>query len=105
MSWISQVALLAIALATAVPGSAASGSSIDPSADACTTSQLTVHVARWLLGTTHTGGDIAFANHSHSPCRLTGWPVLAGVKVGGATTLARHVRSTWFGPYVEGVPV
>jgi len=62
-------------------------------------------VARWFVGLTHTGGFIAFTNHSQTPCRLTGWPGLAAVTAAGKTTVATRARSTWYGPYVKGVPV
>jgi hypothetical protein len=104
--WSTKVALLATVAVAAVPSSAASGWSSDATHDRnCRASQLTVRVARWALGTTHTGGYIAFTNQSHSSCRMTGWPTLAGETAARATTVARHLRSTWFGPYVKGVPV
>jgi Protein of unknown function (DUF4232) len=71
----------------------------------CAASQLTVRVVRWALGTTHTGGYIAFVNHGRASCRLRGWPTLVAETAAGATTVARRVRSTWYGPYVRGVPV
>jgi hypothetical protein len=106
---LTHAALSAIVLLAAVPCSAATSASSDSPEKArhrnCVSSQLTVRVARWLLGTTHTGGYIAFTNRSQTPCRLTGWPELAGVTTAGTTTVARHVRSTWYGPHVKGVPV
>jgi hypothetical protein len=99
-------ALIAIVAGVGVPGSVADGRSAEfLHHRSCTSSQLTVRVARWLLGTTHTGGYIAFTNHSHISCGLTGWPRLVGVTAGGAKTAAVHVRSTWYGPYVKEVPV
>jgi hypothetical protein len=99
-------ALIAIAAGVAVPGSVAERRSAEfLDHRNCTSSQLRVRVARWLLGTTHTGGYISFTNHSHTSCRLTGWPRLVGVTAAGAKTAAVHVRSTWYGPYVKGVPV
>jgi Protein of unknown function (DUF4232) len=99
-------ALLAVAAGVTVPGSTAEGRSNDLHLRRnCTSLQLTVHVARWLLGTTHTGGYIAFTNHGYAACRLTGWPTLVGITAAGAKTVAAHVHSTWYGPYVKGTPV
>jgi hypothetical protein len=99
-------ALIAIAAGVAVPGSVAERRSAEfLDHRNCTSSQLRVRVARWLLGTTHTGGYISFTNHSHTSCRLTGWPRLVGVTAAGAKTAAVHVRSSWYGPYFKGVPV
>jgi hypothetical protein len=99
----SEGALLAM-VAVAATGVAVGSPSESSRADSCATSALTVHVVRWAVGTTHTGGFIAFTNHSSSPCRLSGWPALVGVAASGKASVARHVRSTWYGPYVKGIP-
>jgi Protein of unknown function (DUF4232) len=97
--WIRIAAVAAVAAVATAPGSGA----VAP--HTCTTAQLNVSVARWFVGTGHTGGYIAFKNRSRTPCRLSGWPSLAGVTAAGAATVAQHVRSSWYGPYVKGVPV
>ena len=82
-----RAALLALTVVVAVSSAAAreAGSSGDSSrVRECTTAQLTVRVTRWLLGTTHTGGYVAFTNHSRSACRLSGWRTLAGPAMAAA---------------------
>jgi hypothetical protein len=98
--------VVAVAAAAAVPSLGAHGSSNNSiPIRTCTTSQLTLHVAQWFVGLTHTGGYIAFANQRHTPCRLTGWPTVVGIPARGPATVALHVRSTWYGPYVvKSVP-
>ena len=77
--------VIAIAAALAVPSAAGRGPSSDSLATRnCRTAQLTVRVARWFVGLTHTGGFIAFTNHSQTPCRLAGWPRLAAVTAAGS---------------------
>jgi Protein of unknown function (DUF4232) len=102
---IGASALIATAVAAAAPPSPAAPRTGNVPHRNCARAQLTVRVARWLLGTTHTGGYIVFTNRSRTACRLTGWPRLVGVTATGVKTLAAHVRSTWFGPYVAVVPV
>jgi hypothetical protein len=103
---VTIAAAVTIATTATVPSSAARGPSIHSTAiRACATSQLTVRVARWFVGLTHTGGYIRFENQTHALCRLTGWPTLVGMTAAGRTTVALRVRSTWYGPYVKGVPV
>jgi hypothetical protein len=103
---VGTAALLAtVATVTAAPGASSGASSATTLIHDCSAFQLDVHIARWALGTTHTGGYIAFTNRSRSSCRLTGWPTLVAETAAGATTVARDVRSTWYGPYVKSVPV
>jgi hypothetical protein len=105
-----QTLVVASLVALVITGCARAGGSQSGAQGAslrtCTTSQLTIRVAHWFVGLTHTGGYIAFANRTRTPCRLTGWPTLLGITGTGAATAARHVRSSWYGPYtVKGVPV
>ena len=97
--------LVAIAVAAAVPNSAALRFSDSAAGRTCTTAQLKVRVSRWFVGLTHTGGHVAFTNRGHATCRLTGWPSLVGVTGAGTAKAAVHVRSTWYGPYAKGVPI
>jgi hypothetical protein len=85
--------------ATGAGGAQACQASSSAGLKPCTTSQLNVRVVKWMVGLTHTGARIAFANTGQTSCRLHGWPKLVGITRSGAAGTARHVRSTWYGPY------
>jgi hypothetical protein len=74
---------------------------------ACSTPQLRIRLIRGGAALGNVGGYIGFTNESKTPCRMSGWPTLAGVTATGASTTARHVRATMFGPdpRMKGVPV
>jgi hypothetical protein len=97
---MTAVAIAVVAVAATVSYARGSGRTSD-----CATARLSVHVVHWAVGLTHTGGFIAFTNRSASSCRLRGWPTLAGVTASGKTSVARRVHSTWYGPYVKGIPM
>ena len=90
------VAVLAAAGALAAPARPLARSS---GLRACAASQLNLHVVRYMVGLSHTGGRIAFTNSGQLSRRVRGWPNVVGITRSGAAGFARHVRSTWYGPY------
>lgn len=65
----------------------------------CSTSGLTIRLARSFAGLSHVGGYITFTNRTWSPCRLSGWPTVTAVSASGTRSVALHSRETWWGPY------
>jgi Protein of unknown function (DUF4232) len=72
----------------------------------CVDSGLGIRVIRAGAALGNIGGYIGFTNRTGRTCKLSGWPTVVAVTAGGATTTARRVRTTMFGPYrTRGVPV
>jgi Domain of unknown function (DUF4232) len=73
---------------------------------ACTTSGLRIRRGLGGAGLGNVFAYIGFINTTHSTCRLTGWPRVVAVTAGGATSTARRIRATMFGPSpkLKGVP-
>jgi hypothetical protein len=90
------------ASATTAPSSPSTGS-----VDACAASQLKVSISNSGALAGQAGGYLKFTNDSHTPCRMTGWPVVTGLTAGGTATLFLHAQSTMFGAwhYVAPPPV
>ena len=92
----------ATASATTAPSSPSTGS-----VDACAASALKVSISNSGALAGQAGGYLRFTNDSHTPCRITGWPVVTGLTAAGTATLFRHAQSTMFGAwhYVAPPPV
>jgi hypothetical protein len=103
---VTLAALLALASVTAAPTLAAREAAND-SIRPCTTSELKIELVHSGAAAGTVGGYVGFTNRAGASCRLTGWPTLLAVTASGASTTARHVRSTMFGPRpsVKGIPV
>ena len=88
--------------ATTVPSSPSTGS-----VDACAASALKVSISNSGALAGQAGGYLRFTNDSHTPCRMTGWPVVTGLTAAGTATLFLHAQSTMFGAwhYVAPPPV
>jgi Domain of unknown function (DUF4232) len=88
--------------ATTAPSSPSTGS-----VDACAASALKVSISNSGALAGQAGGYLSFTNDSHTPCRMTGWPVVTGLTAAGTATLFRHAQSTMFGAwhYVAPPPV
>ena len=89
----------ATASATATPGTPSPAS-----AEACVTSQLKVSLSNTGALAGQAGGYLRFTNNSHTPCRMSGWPVVVAVTAAGTATPLRHARSTMFGAWQYSAP-
>lgn len=74
---------------------------------ACAASQLRIALTRTGALAGQAGGYLRFTNDSHATCRITGWPVVAGLTSSGNATTLRHARSTMYGAwrYTSPLPV
>jgi hypothetical protein len=74
---------------------------------ACRGSELEITLVRSFVAAGNVGGSIGFTNRAANSCNLTGWPRLVAVTKTGASTTAKRVRTTMFGPRpdIVGVPV
>ena len=88
--------------ATTAPSSPSTGG-----VDACAASALKVSISNSGALAGQAGGYLSFTNEGHTPCRMTGWPVVTGLTAAGTATLFRHAQSTMFGAwhYVAPPPV
>jgi hypothetical protein len=87
------------ASATPTPGTPAPASVED-----CVTSQLTVSLSNTGALAGQSGGYLKFTNHSRTPCRMTGWPVVIALTAAGTATPLQHARSTMFGAWHYTAP-
>jgi Protein of unknown function (DUF4232) len=86
-------------------GAAAAPSSPSPgSIESCAASQLKVGISNSGALAGQAGGYLRFTNDSHTPCRMTGWPVATGLSATGTATLLRHAQSTMFGAWHYTAP-
>jgi Protein of unknown function (DUF4232) len=85
--------------AAATPGTA------DGSVTACATSQLKIALTNTGALAGQAGGYLRFANDSQTTCRVTGWPVVAGLTASGQATTLRHAQSTMFGGWQYSAPL
>ena len=102
------------ASATATPGTPSPGtpspatpSPATPSPasiEACVTSQLKVSLSHTGALAGQAGGYLRFTNHSRTPCRMTGWPVVVALTAAGTATHLQHARSTMFGAWHYTAP-
>jgi Protein of unknown function (DUF4232) len=72
---------------------------------ACATAQLKIALTSTGALAGQAGGYLRFTNDSHSACRLTGWPAVAGVTATGKATTFRHARSTMYGAWQYSAPL
>ena len=111
-----RLSVLAICLALTVAGCFGAGGRSSSTAasttrsvpvKACPRSQLEITLARSFVAAGNVGGSIGFTNRAANPCQLTGWPRLVAVTKATASTRAKKVRTTMFGPRpdIVGVPV
>jgi hypothetical protein len=75
----------------------------DPAA--CATSQLKISLTHTGALAGQAGGYLRFTDDSHATCRISGWPVVAGVTASGRATTLRHARSTMFGAWQYSAPL
>ena len=94
------------ASATATPtASATAASSPSPATmQACVTSQLNVSLSNTGALAGQAGGYLRFTNHSRTPCRMSGWPVVTGLTAAGTATPLKHAQSTMFGAWQYTAP-
>ena len=86
-------------------GAATAPSSPSPgSIESCVASQLKVSISNSGALAGQAGGYLRFANDSHAPCRMTGWPVVTGLTAAGTATLLQHAQSTMFGAWHYTAP-
>ena len=85
--------------ATTAPGSPSPGS-----IESCVASQLQVSISNSGALAGQAGGYLRFTNGSHTPCRMTGWPVVTGLTAAGTATLLQHAQSTMFGAWHYTAP-
>lgn len=95
---------MATASADPTPTSTAP-SSTGAGATACTTSQLKVALTNTGALGGQAGGYLRFTNDSQTSCRITGWPVVAGLTASGHATTFRHAQSTMFGAWQYAAPL
>lgn len=74
------------------------------STSACVTSQLKISIINTSALAGQAGGYLKFTNNSHTPCRMSGWPVVIGLTATGGTTRLRHLQSTMFGAWHYTAP-
>jgi len=82
----------------------ARGSPSPGSIDACVASQLKVSISNSGALAGQAGGYLRFTNDSHTPCRMTGWPVVTGLTAAGTATPLRHAQFTMFGAWHYATP-
>ena len=85
--------------ATTAPSSPSPGS-----IESCVASQLKVSISNSGALAGQAGGYLRFTNASHTPCRMTGWPVVTGLSAAGMATLLQHAQSTMFGAWHYTAP-
>jgi len=85
--------------ATAIPGTPSAASGED-----CVTSQLKVSLSHTGALAGQAGGYLRFTNHSQTPCRMSGWPVVVALTAAGTATPLQHARSTMFGAWHYTAP-
>jgi hypothetical protein len=85
--------------ATTAPSSPSPGS-----IESCVASHLKVSISNSGALAGQAGGYLRFTNNSHTPCRMTGWPVVTGLTAAGTATLLRHAQSTMFGAWHYTAP-
>jgi hypothetical protein len=90
------------ASATATPGTPSPAS--PASVEACAVSQLKVSLSNTGALAGQAGGYLKFTNHSRTPCRMTGWPVVIALTAAGTATPLQHARSTMFGAWHYTAP-
>ena len=84
---------------TATPGSPSPATN-----QACVTSQLNVSLSNTGALAGQAGGYLRFTNHSRTPCRMSGWPVVTGLTAAGTATPLKHAHSTMFGAWQYTAP-
>jgi hypothetical protein len=108
------VALVAVALLTALSATSAATSAQRLTVPSLTTHQvpacaprlLGIRVVRTFAAGGTAGGVLGFTNHSRSRCRLSGWPTFVAIEAGGRSLTGVNVEGTMFGPYgIHGVPI
>ena len=85
--------------ATTAPSSPSPGS-----IESCVASHLKVSISNSGALAGQAGGYLRFTNDSHTPCRMTGWPVVTGLTAAGTATLLRHAQSAMFGAWHYTAP-
>lgn len=91
--------------ATSSAGTATSSGS--PSAvgvHACVASQLKISLTNTTALAGQAGGYLKFTNDSGTPCRMSGWPAVVGLKATGQATRLRHMQSSMFGAWHYTAP-
>ncbi len=96
----------------AAPGSASTSTASSGTATASTASSPTCNTAALRIRLTHTGalggqagGYLTFTNAGSAACRLTGWPVVHGLRAAGQGPEFGHARSTMFGAWHYQAPM
>jgi hypothetical protein len=89
---------------TACGSQNSTGSPSAGSTSACVTSQLKISIINTSALAGQAGGYLKFTNNSHTPCRMSGWPVVIGLTAAGGTTRLRHLQSTMFGAWHYTAP-
>jgi hypothetical protein len=93
--------------ASATPSVSAKATADTPapaSVEDCVTSQLKVSLSNTGALAGQAGGYLQFTNRSHTPCRMSGWPVVVAVTAAGTATPLRHAQSTMFGAWHYTAP-
>jgi hypothetical protein len=85
-------------------GATAPNSPSPGSIESCIASQLKVSISNSGALAGQAGGYLRFTNDSHTPCRMTGWPVVTGLTAAGTATLMQHAQSTMFGAWHYTAP-
>jgi hypothetical protein len=93
------------AASSATGATAVTAGEAEADATVCTMSQLKVALTNTGALGGQAGGYLRFTNHSRATCRLTGWPVVAGVTANGKATTFRHARSTMYGAWRYSAPL
>ena len=89
---------------TTVSATAAAGTPSPASIEACVTSQLKVSLSNTGALAGQAGGYLKFTNDGHTPCHMSGWPVVTGLTAAGTATPMRHAQSTMFGAWHYTAP-
>lgn len=92
------------AATTTASATATPGTSTAASIEACATSQLHISLSNTGALAGQAGGYLKFTNHSRTPCRMTGWPVVIALTAAGTATHLQHARSTMFGAWHYTAP-
>lgn len=89
--------------ATSSPDTTTSPSS-PSAAGACATAQLKISLTNTTALAGQAGGYLKFTNDGGSPCRMSGWPAVIGLKATGQATRLRHLQSSMFGAWHYTAP-
>ena len=100
----SQIAPGTAASVTPTSSATAASSPSPATMAACVTSQLNVSLSNTGALAGQAGGYLRFTNHSRTPCRMSGWPVVTGLTAAGTATPLKHAQSTMFGAWQYTAP-